>query len=176
MFFNKTSLKLTINYLLNIYYFTFMCFGQLILILIETCPVPFMPNSVLNCYERKWHLQTEKLDLQKAQIFLNVFRFKNDLWTFNNDEYENNTVISWWARTQAGKRSSLQFLVFGTFNIHAAIGSEILCIVRTTSNLINLATCIDTNEKIYIYFLTTFDKNEQNSIIPLTLLKHYTNK
>ena len=93
MFFNKTSLKLTINYVLSIYYFTFMYFGQLILILIETCPVPFMPNSVLNCYERKWHLQTEKWDLQKAPIFLNVFRFKNDLRTFNNDEYENNTVI-----------------------------------------------------------------------------------
>ena len=47
-----------------------MCFGQLILILIGTCPAPFMANSVFNCSERKRHLQTEKRDLQKAQIFL----------------------------------------------------------------------------------------------------------
>ena len=45
------------------------------------------------------------------------------------------------------KGSSLQFLTFGTLNIYAAIGSEILRFVRTTSNLINPAACVDTNEK-----------------------------
>ena len=52
--FNKASLKLAINYLLNIHYFTLvsMGFGQLILILIGTYPSPLPANSFLNFYER----------------------------------------------------------------------------------------------------------------------------
>ena len=41
-------------------------------------------------YEIKWLLQTEKLDLGKARIFSNIFRFIDYLCTLNNDEFESN--------------------------------------------------------------------------------------
>ena len=78
--FNKTSLKLAINYLLNIHYFTLgsMGFGQLILNLIGTYPPPLLANSFLNCYERSGIFKQER-DLRKTQIFSNIFRFKDDV-------------------------------------------------------------------------------------------------
>ena len=33
--------------------------------------------------------KTKKRDMRKAWIFLNIFRFIDDLCTFNNDEFEN---------------------------------------------------------------------------------------
>ena len=57
--FNKTSLKLAINY------------------------------SFLKYYRKKWLIQTKKRDMRKAHIFSNIFKFIDDLFTFNSNYFEN---------------------------------------------------------------------------------------
>jgi len=91
--FNKTSLKLAINYLLDNCFFTMgtMCFRQLIGIPMGSDPAPFMANLFLHHFEKKWLHNTKKRDLQKARMFSNTFRFIDDLCALNdNNEFENN--------------------------------------------------------------------------------------
>ena len=53
-------------------------------------PAPFITDKFFNYYKRRWLLQTKKRDLRKARISSNIFRFIDDLYTFNNDEFESN--------------------------------------------------------------------------------------
>ena len=68
LYFNKTSFKLAINFLVGNCYFTLcrMCFCQFIGIALLFNPDPFIVNLFLYYYEQECLLQTEKWDLQKA--------------------------------------------------------------------------------------------------------------
>ena len=90
--FDKTSLKLAINYLLDSCYFTLggMCFGQLIGIPMGSDPFPFMVNLFLYYHGRKWLLRRKKQNLWKTWIISIFFRFIDDLCIFNNNEFESN--------------------------------------------------------------------------------------
>ena len=90
MTFDKISLKVATNYLLDACYFILGSFPQLIRIPIGSDPIHFIANLFFYNYERKWLFQTKKRNLRKASIFPNIFRFTNGLCTFNNDEFENN--------------------------------------------------------------------------------------
>ena len=91
--FDKPSLKLAINYLLDNCYFNLgnMSFRQVIGIPMGSDPAPFMANLFLYFYENKWLLELKKKDLHKARLFSNTFRFIDDLCTINdNNEFERN--------------------------------------------------------------------------------------
>ena len=83
-------MKLAVNYLLDNPDFALgnICF-QLIGIPKGSEPAPVMANLILYNCEKKWLLQRKKWDMWKACIFSNIFRFIDDLYTFNNDEFEN---------------------------------------------------------------------------------------
>ena len=55
----------------------------------ESNPAPSITNSFLCYCDRKQHLETKTWYLRKARIFSNIYRFLDDLWTFNNNEFEN---------------------------------------------------------------------------------------
>ena len=75
LYFNKITLKLAINYLLDNCYFTLgsMCFCQLIGIPMGSDPAPFMANLFLYHYERMWLLETKKLGPAKGLIIFKYF-------------------------------------------------------------------------------------------------------
>ena len=85
--FDKSSLKLAINYLLDQCYFNVgnVIFRQVIGIPMGSDPAPFMANLFLYFYESKWLESTNKHNLIKARKFSNVFRFIDDLCAINDD-------------------------------------------------------------------------------------------
>ena len=85
--FDKSSLKLAINYLLDQCYFNVgnLIFRQVIGIPMGSDPAPFMANLFLYFYESKWLESTKKHNLIKARKFSNVFRFIDDLCAINDD-------------------------------------------------------------------------------------------
>ena len=66
-----------------------MCFFQLIEIPMGSEPASFMADLFLYIYEKKWLLQTKKMEPAKGSFVSNIFRFIGDLCTFSNDELEN---------------------------------------------------------------------------------------
>ena len=87
--FDKASLKLAINFLLDQCYFNVgnLIFRQVIGIPMGSDPAPFMANLFLYFYENKWLESTKKHDLIKSRKFANVFRFIDDLCAIN-DSFE----------------------------------------------------------------------------------------
>ena len=85
--FDKASLKLAINFLLDQCFFHVgnLIFRQVIGIPMGSDPAPFMANLFLYFYENKWLQSTKKQDLIKARKFSNVFRFIDDLCAVNDD-------------------------------------------------------------------------------------------
>ena len=81
-------MKLAINCLLDNCYFTLgdICFLQLIGISIGSDPTPFMTNLLW----KEVTSSNNKLEVQKARIFSNIFRFLDNLCTFNKNEFEKN--------------------------------------------------------------------------------------
>ena len=68
-----------------------MYLRQLIGIPVGFDPAPFMANLLLYCYERKWLLQAKKTTGPvKGSYTFKCFSFIDDLYTFNNDEFQNN--------------------------------------------------------------------------------------
>ena len=91
--FDKSSLKLAINFLLDQCYFNVgnLIFRQVIGIPMGSDPAPFMANLFLYFYENKWLESTKKHSLYKARKFSNVFRFIDDLCAINDNlEFKNN--------------------------------------------------------------------------------------
>jgi len=84
--FDKTSLKLAINFLLDNCFFRVgnLIFRQVIGIPMGTDPAPFMANLFLYFYENKWATELRKKDLWKARLFSNTFRFIDDLCALND--------------------------------------------------------------------------------------------
>ena len=105
LLFDKSSLKLATNDLLQNSYFNLGCtyFCELIGIPMGSDLSHFMVNLFLYCYDRKYLLQTKKRNMRKVRIFSNIFRFINDLCKFSNNEFER----------AEGKWGSLKSLVFG---------------------------------------------------------------
>ena len=73
--FNKTSLKLAINYLIEVFQYWGLTFRLTISIPVGFDPAPFMVNLLLFTYESKWLLHNKKSNLQKARKLANTFRF-----------------------------------------------------------------------------------------------------
>ena len=68
-----------------------ICFRQLIGTLMGSDPAPLMASLFLYyCTKGSAFFRQKKRDLQKTRIFSVIFRFIDDLCTFNNDELENN--------------------------------------------------------------------------------------
>ena len=86
MTFIKTSLKLTINLLLDNCYFGFnsICVSKLIEISMEPGPVPCMKNLYF-CYYEKMDFSNKKIGPTKGE---KIFRFMDDWCTFDNDGFE----------------------------------------------------------------------------------------
>ena len=55
----------------------------------ESDPAPFIANSLLYYYEKKWLFKQER-ELQIVTIFSNIFRLIDDLCTVNQNRFENN--------------------------------------------------------------------------------------
>ena len=85
-------MKLAVNYLIDNCYFTLgsMCFRQLIELPMGSYPTLFMAKLFLYYCEKKCLLLTKKRDLRNARTFSNIFRFIDDLYTFNDNKFENN--------------------------------------------------------------------------------------
>ena len=104
----------------------------------------------------------KKQDLWKTGIYSNIFRFLDDLCTFNimmNLEIITR-YLPWWAGTQEGKWIFLWNLMFWIFNrnyqshalfdnnipskiFYAPIGFEIPHIARKTTDMVNMVTRVD---------------------------------
>ena len=69
------------------------CFCQFIGIALLFNPDPFIVNLFLYYYEQECLLQTEKWDLQKAQIFSSIFRFIDNPCSFSNDVYPDELIL-----------------------------------------------------------------------------------
>ena len=79
--FGETSLKLAINFLLDLCFFSVgnCVFHQVIYIPMASDPAPFIVNLFLYYYENMWLLSTWQNYLVKARKFCHVFRFVDDL-------------------------------------------------------------------------------------------------
>ena len=88
--FDKTSLKLSINYLLNQCFFNVnsLTFHQIIGIPMGSSLAFFMVNLFLFTYESKWLLDTKKSNLQKARKFTNTFGFEYVYATNDRSEFK----------------------------------------------------------------------------------------
>ena len=68
----------------KLFFFNFgnLSFWQIIRILVSSDPAPFfLADLFLYYYENKWLLDTKKIDLQKARLFINLFT--DDLCAIN---------------------------------------------------------------------------------------------
>ena len=70
-----------------------MCFRQFIGSPAVLNSDPFTVNLFLYYYERECLLQTKKWDLQKAWIFLSIFRFIDDPYIFSKDVYPDELIV-----------------------------------------------------------------------------------
>ena len=89
--FHKVSLKLAINYILENSYFNLGCTYVLLPIDWDPCgiwPIPFYDNLIFVLLWKEVSSPAEELEMRKARIFSNIFRFINDLCKFSNDEFE----------------------------------------------------------------------------------------
>ena len=138
-------------------------FCQLIGIPMGSDPSPLIENLFLYYYERVWLLQIKKLYLRKPRMFSNIFRFIDELCTLNNDEFENNynDICPDDLELKAENEEPCKALFLDLsvevhnrkfiFNLdsntssktfYVSIGSEILCIAGTITELINKLACI----------------------------------
>ena len=88
MSFNRRSLKLEINYLLDNYYFYLgsMCFLQLIGIPLGSVPAPVLLNYY---YIRKWLFPTKRWVIQMTRMVLHISGFYRRTMYFYNNQIEN---------------------------------------------------------------------------------------
>lgn len=89
--FDKRSLKLAINYLLDNCYFNIgdIVLRQVVGIPMGSDPAPFMANLFLYFYENQYVRDLKKQNLRLARRFSNTFRYIDDLCAINdNGEFE----------------------------------------------------------------------------------------
>ena len=110
--FDKISLKLAINYLLDNCYFSIgnMVFRQVIGIPMGSDPAPFMANLFLYFYENRYVLNLKKQNLMLARRFCNTFRYIDDLCAINdNGEFERTFKDIYPMELELKKENSDQF-------------------------------------------------------------------
>ena len=85
--YDKAKIKLAIRYLMRNCYFSFdnRVFRQIIGIPMGFDPAPFFANLFLYYYESKWVKDLQRHDITRARRFSLIFRFIDDLLTFNDD-------------------------------------------------------------------------------------------
>ena len=107
--YNKQKIKDAVTYLLSNCYFHvgFKIFRQIIGIPMGSDPAPFFANLFLYYYESKWINEIKRTDLIRARKLCNIFRFIDDLSTFNdNGEFELHCHDIYPVELELGKESN----------------------------------------------------------------------